>query len=424
MAATRHRSLPVSVVIFGGGAAGLWLLDELTRRRTSALLLEANRLGQGQTVASQGILHGGLKYTLGGLLTKSASHIRDMPGVWRDCLAGRRAPELIGTPVRSECCYLWRTDTVSSRLGMIGAKLGLRVAPKSLAREERPEILADCPGSVARLDEQVISPAGLIANLAARNRERILKIDAQTGVEFHVTSPGHIESMDLRSPAHQKISLHPETVVFTAGAGNALLRANAGLSTEAMQRRPLHMVMLRGAGTDDNPSYRLPELNGHCVDGRKTRVTITSDVDSAGRTVWQVGGQIAEDGVAMEPHDLIQRARAELEAVIPGIDLSGVEWSTHRVDRAEARMKGNRRPETFHFQSEGNTVTAWPTKLVLAPRLAEELADLLPGAPDADGDVVSAIADWPKPSVALPPWETATDWRKLDEPPIRSADAA
>ena len=86
--------LRLDVVIFGGGSAGLWLLDELRRGGYGALLLEAGRLGSGQTVASQGIIHGGLKYSLGGLLTPSASAVRDMPTMWRRCLAGERAPDL------------------------------------------------------------------------------------------------------------------------------------------------------------------------------------------------------------------------------------------------------------------------------------------------------------------------------------------
>ncbi|HEY3967359.1 MAG TPA: FAD-dependent oxidoreductase, partial [Planctomycetaceae bacterium] len=55
--------MELDVLIFGGGAAGLWLLDQLARRGDCVLLLEAGRLGLGQTVGSQGIIHGGLKYT-------------------------------------------------------------------------------------------------------------------------------------------------------------------------------------------------------------------------------------------------------------------------------------------------------------------------------------------------------------------------
>ena len=169
--------MQLDAVIFGGGAAGLWLLDELTRQGRCALLLETGALGSGQTIASQGIIHGGLKYTLQGLLTRSAQSIRDMPAVWQDCLTGRREPHLANTKVRSECCYLWRTDSVSSRLGMIGAKVGLRTASESLSIDECPDVLKNCPGSVSRLNEQVISPRSFLNDLAERHRDRILKIE-------------------------------------------------------------------------------------------------------------------------------------------------------------------------------------------------------------------------------------------------------
>jgi glycerol-3-phosphate dehydrogenase len=109
--------MDIDGLIFGGGAAGLWLLDQLARRGDRVLLLEAGRLGQGQTVASQGIIHGGLKYTLHGLLTPAAREIREMPGIWRKCLAGERTPDLRNTRVRSASCYVWRSDSLRSRLG-------------------------------------------------------------------------------------------------------------------------------------------------------------------------------------------------------------------------------------------------------------------------------------------------------------------
>ena len=64
--------LRVDTLIFGGGIAGLWLLDELRRAGRSALLVEATALGDGQTISSQGILHSGLKYSLNGLLSSAA----------------------------------------------------------------------------------------------------------------------------------------------------------------------------------------------------------------------------------------------------------------------------------------------------------------------------------------------------------------
>lgn len=397
--------MDMDVVIFGGGAAGLWLLDDLTRRGWNAVLLEAHALGAGQTVTAQGIIHGGLKYTLQGLLTKSATSIREMPAIWRECLSGVREPDLSAVRRRSDECYLWRTDSLSSRLGMLGAQFGLRVAPQSVAADDRPEILCGCPGTVARLPEQVISTVSLIEVLADRNRDRLLKVDPAR-VIFQCHQPGEVASIQF-----DDIEIHPRAIVFTAGAGNATLRHSVGLTAEAMQRRPLHMVLLRGE--------RLPTFQGHCVDGAKTRVTITSEADSAGRTVWQVGGQIAEDGVAWDERTLLANAREELRTVLPNIDLSSVEWSTYRVDRAEGIVPGGKRPESVQIRRDGNCLTAWPTKLALVPQLTTALVAELQHFVLADGrhpvpeetkigQRLSALG--PRPKVALPPWETATRW--------------
>lgn len=407
--------MELDVVIFGGGCAGLWTLDELSRRGYAALLLEAGRLGGGQTAASQGILHGGMKYALAGLLTPSASGVRDMPAVWRGCLAGRCEPDLSATRVRSDHCYLWQTQSFSSRLGMWGAQLGLQVAPQLLAQQSRPAVLAGCPGRVARLDEQVIAPASLVENLFRRNSGRILRIDADRGLELLADAAGALRTIRLKEAERgAALELRPRRVIFAAGAGNESLRSRVGLRAPRMQRRPLHMVMLRGL---------LPELNGHCIDGARTRVTITSDLLAAGRTVWQVGGQLAEDGVRLQPAELIARAAAELAAVIPGVNLSGTEWATYRVDRAERIMPGGRRPESVQILAERNVLTAWPTKLVLAPKLAEELIARLEPPEARAGFDPSAVAHWPRPETAAPPWETATDWVRLEDQPRRDAAA-
>lgn len=391
----------MDVVIFGGGVAGLWLLDELRRRGRSAILLEAQALGTGQTVAAQGILHGGLKYTLQGLLTKSAAKIREMPEIWRACLDGRQEPNLSSVRRRSDECFLWRTESLSSRLGMWGAQVGLRVTPQSLSVEDRPEVLRRCPGTVARLSEQVISTVSLLEVLAACHRGHVFQA-SPADVSWECRAPGEVTGIHLRGTC-----LRPRWVVFTAGAGNGALRRAVHLENEAMQRRPLHMVLVRGA---------LPALHGHCVDGAKTRVTITSDSDIAGRVVWQVGGQIAEDGVSWDAPLLIEHARRELSAVLPNVDFSGTEWATYRVDRAEGWMPRGQRPETVQVRCDGNCVTAWPTKLALAPQLAVELCDRLESElgsakpVNAQSTWPSELSGWPVPCVALPPWETAQGW--------------
>ena len=54
-------SYSTDIIIFGGGIAGLWLLNRLHNEGYQAILLETEALGGSQTIASQGIIHGGLK---------------------------------------------------------------------------------------------------------------------------------------------------------------------------------------------------------------------------------------------------------------------------------------------------------------------------------------------------------------------------
>ncbi len=405
--------LALDAVIFGGGAAGLWLLDRLSRDGARVVLLEAGALGAGQTISAQGIIHGGLKYTLQGLLTKSARHIRGMPGVWRDALLGRVSPNLTRTRLRADCCHLWQTESLSSKAGMIGAKIGLQIKPENLDVADRPTILAQVPGTVAKLAEQVISPSSFLADLSEQYRDRILKIDADQGLEFELRSPGEVSAIHL-AMEDRRLTLSPRQVIFTAGAGNSRLRQRVGLSADVMQLRPLHMVLLRG---------ELPELNGHCVDGSATRVTITSDIDGTGRTVWQIGGQIAEEGIGIDPLTLTQRAKQELAAVLPGVNFDAVEWSTYAVDRAEGLTANGKRPDSVQVLCAGNVTTGWPTKLALAPVLALEIASRVQPSDHGLTFDTTPLADWPRPSVALSPWQEANrTWWPLEAPPGRQPE--
>ena len=165
-------------------------------------------------------------------------------------------------------------------------------------------------------------------------------------------------------------------------------------------------------------SRSLPMLNGHCVDGKATRLTITSAVNSADEIVWQIGGQISETGVDMEPAQLMRFAHDEVKAVIPGIDLTGVVWSTYRVDRAEHATPGQRRPAHAYVGRDGSTITVWPTKLVLAPVVGEQCVEHVHeicGEPSEKWDRLPRDLGWAAPPVALPPWELNQSWVELTD---------
>ncbi len=395
--------MKVDAIIFGGGAAGLWLLDELVRGGFHVVLVERDALGAGQTITTQGIVHGGMKYAITGGQDAAAGAIREMPKLWRDCIEGRRRPDLVGTRVRSDYCWMWRTRSLKSTLGMVGARAGLHSSVLKVPKADRPDVLAQCPGDVFRLDEQAIDAESFLSVLSERHAKRLV-LAGDDAVEFVTSGPGNVDSVRLIGAEGVEISTGH--VVFTAGAGNAALRERVGLGGEVMQRRPLHMVLLRGV---------LPKLFGHCIDGARTRVTATSAVDSRGRRVWQLGGQLAEDGVHMSADDLIRHAHGELKAVLPGVDLSAVEWSSYRVDRAEVTTQGGARPAGPVAKQDGNVITAWPTKLALCPPLAMLIKDLLGQPMSGDASDLRELERWRRPTVATLPWETERQWVTLDE---------
>jgi hypothetical protein len=102
-----------------------------------------------------------------------------------------------------------------------------------------------------------------------------------------------------------------------------------------------------------------------------------------------------------------------LEAVLPGIDLFRQEWATYRIDRAERAMPRGGRPDTATIVSEGNVISAWPTKLALVPQLARMVEACLPASQAGEFDL-DALKNWPRPQVAQPPWELPRIWHRLD----------
>jgi len=385
----------IDVLIFGGGAAGLWCLDRFRRAGYRAILLESATLGSGQTIQAQGIIHGGGKYALRGVRDFAAVRATgEMPERWRRSLAGELEPDLTGTQVLSSRCHLWlpRGSLLASvqSWGFIPviAKAGLlATSPKRVPPSAWPEALRGSAIAVYSLAEPVIAPRSLIETLAARHKKFTFFYN-RPGVRFSG------EEVWIAGTA-----LRPRAVVLAAGEGNAELLQKAGLRGDLMQRRPLGMVLLRG---------KLPPLFGHCVVGGKTRLTITAAVEG----IWQVGGEIAEQLAHEENRDAARRkAMGEIRRRLAGLDFSGVEIAIYRAVRAEARTAELQRPSGVHVSRVApRIVVAWPTKLSLVPVLADEVFAVVtmdlrqPGGYDEE-----ALPPWPPPPVARYPWEEA-EW--------------
>lgn len=422
-----NDAIQLDAMIFGGGVAGLWILNRMRREGRSVALIETVRLGGGQTIASQGIIHGGTKYTLRGRLTGASERVAGMPARWRACLDGHGEIDLRGVAVRSDHHYLWAAGGAASNAITFLAGHAMRSRARRVEGAALPAAFRDqrFTGRVFELDEPVIDPSSLIHALA-KPHERLL---------FHVPSPDMIEvarrSEDPAMPwrvtlsdssggagpsRRRRIAIETRRLIITAGAGNEayIERLGVGEKSAMAQRRPLHMVMARGAA--------LPPLFAHAIGASdKPLLTITSAYDAAGRVVWYIGGEIAETpGVARDEDAQCAAAAALIRERLSWVDTSDAEWSTLRVDRAEPREPGGRRPDTCVAIERDGVIVAWPTKLALAPALADEVSAIVNESPPppvsasrgAPG-VESLPGDWPRPTIAPLPWEEPHAWRRV-----------
>jgi glycine/D-amino acid oxidase-like deaminating enzyme len=382
-------TLDIDVAVIGGGIAGLWLLARLRLRGYAALLVEADRLGAGQTICAQGIIHGGAKYTLTGHLSAAARRIAAMPTVWRRCLNGDGEVALNGARLLSPYQYLWTSKALSSRLTGFFAGRAMADRMQALTPEAFPEPLrhSGFRGTVYRLDEPVVDVGSVLRTLARAQTDAIVRNDGPA--DFDPDGTIRLRSGDRRQVVRAR------AIVLTAGAGNA------AMGGAPMQRRPLHMAMARGPGL-------MEHFCAHCLGaGALPRLTITAHRDRIGQLIWYLGGRLAEQGVDREPEAQADAARRELARSLPRLNPSALEIATLRVDRAESRQADGKRPDRPGVVQRDRVISAWPTKLAMAPMLAEAVMARLEQVnpePGSDG-CREALYDWPRPAVAAFPWD-------------------
>ena len=253
------RTVTADVAIVGAGVAGLWLANLLLARGFDVAVCERGEVGGTQTLASQGLIHGGVKYALGGSATRSFEAVSDMPRRWRACLEGTGEIDLRGVNVVSDCYYLWSRDAPGARLaGFLASRL-LRGRVAQLPAADYPDTFAGQAGTLYRLDDFVIDVAELVARLAAPLAGRILRIAVEP--ERLV-----MDQATVRAFEGAELRVEAERFVFAAGAGNERLIDAVGADTR-MQRLPLKQVRVRC--TDPEPIF------AHCISGMRTEPALT-----------------------------------------------------------------------------------------------------------------------------------------------------
>jgi glycerol-3-phosphate dehydrogenase len=398
----RPREVSTEIAIVGGGIAGLWLLNVLLAQGYDAVLCEQSALGDGQTIVSQGMIHGGLKYALGGQLTTAADAIAGMPERWRRCLAGAADQpgdvDLRGVPLLSDRYYLWSDASALGRLGGFLASKVLRGRVARLRRSAFPPAFASAAfdGVVYEIGDLVLDVRELLVHLAGQDRCRG-RIWLRPVAAENITFDGSRIRLECGDRP-----LVAEQLILAAGTGNEALLQHWPFDSPRMQRRPLHQVLVR--------DVEHPPLYAHWIGNltrAEPRLTVTSHRQRDGRWCWYLGGQLATAGVTRDREEQIRAARGELAQALPWCDLSGAGFEAIRIDRAEPLQAFGHRPDHAFVRASGPALVCWPTKLSLVPDLADQVLAAL-GRAGRDGaarSLANLHEELPAPGVATPPWE-------------------
>ena len=352
------------------------------------------------------MIHGGIKYTLSGALSGASEAIAEMPDHWRRCLRGEGDVDLRGASILSDHFYLWSANSAAARLTTFFASKATRGRIDKVTGGELPALLQHpgFRGVVYKLVDMVLDIPEILGLLASRVQEAIYHIDwrhSQLDLDTGRETPALVIGTDAGG-----IRINSRALIFCAGQGNERLLQEVGARAPAMQRRPLQQVMVR---------HKHPHrFYGHCLGAESTpRLTISSHPCDDGSQVWYLGGNLAEKGADMAAGALIDKARSELGALLPWVDLKDAQWATLPVNRAEPRQRNFARPDQAYAdwaQGCHNVIAAWPTKLTLAPNLANAVLELLKGRgilPDRKSDTSACTLPLARPSIAPTPWQNA-----------------
>lgn len=378
-----ERRIDVDVAIVGAGIAGLWLGNLLAQRGLSLAICESGAIGGTQTMASQGIIHGGLKYALGERAPGASKALAAMPDRWRGCVAGHGEIDLQGVPVLARHMHLFAPN--------VNTGVQALFAGDPVARQCRPLDAKATPpylrGALAETDDFVVGVPALIRRLGEPLLDRM--IPTAVTPDALVAGPQGIAAITTRD-AH----ISARAFVFAAGSGNESLAWRAGFADVSVAQRPLRQTSVR--------LHTRHSVFAHCLASREgfdagPDMTITSHDDTL-----YIGGKVAEDGAERSHAEQVAVVRRLLKSMFPAIDLSGARFGTHCLVRAEPRQR-----DDALAVRHGNCVHCLPLKLSLAPRLGDMttmlLEDVQPHANAWTGHRTRPTLPWAQPPFSETP---------------------
>jgi len=376
------------IVIIGAGIAGLWAHNRLRGMGYDSLLLESKAIGCGQTLASQGIIHSGLKYAFAGQVNDLAKSISAMPDLWREALAGRGPVDLSAAKVNASSQHLLIPSGLMGGLVKLVTKKALGGNVREVARDDIPDDITATgfKGSVVYMDEPVLDVPSVLEALATPHKDSIRYIDSPYDVH------GFLE----------RHNIVPRKIIYTSAASNHDIATqngdDNGLKTQA---RPLVQGFLKRAPF---------EFYAHLV-GRSDKpvATITTHKMKDGTLTWYMGGGVAERPLDADPQEAIDFAKQGFARYLPNIDLSDVQWATLPINRIEGKSDTHGwMPDTPTIHKADDRLYCWPTKLTFAPMLSDMIVDWLDIEPSG---AVCDYSDLKAADISDAPWDLV-EWTK------------
>ncbi|MDE0193822.1 MAG: FAD-dependent oxidoreductase [Gammaproteobacteria bacterium] len=347
-----RRSLSVDAAIVGGGISGLWIANLLIQRGLSVVVCEPRGIGGVQTLASQGIVHGGTKYGLDGT-APLAGALKQMPDRWRACLGGIGELDLRG-------------------VGVLAEQIDFRLGDETV---EVADFVLDVPSLVRRLARPITT-----------------RTVATTVLPDSMVGDGRgVKRIELDA-----CTIRARVYVLAAGAGNATLAEQAGFSHARLRHRPLRQTIVR--------LRRRAFVYAHWMSSaRDAEPTLT--VTSHG-CLLSIGGAVADTGANRDEAAQIGLVKDSLRQAFPDIDVGNAGFETFVAVRAEPAPDAIRDLPDAYVARHGNCLLCLPVKLSLAPRLGDlvlaELGNLEPAEDSFSGDPNSPLAYATSPYTGLP----------------------
>lgn len=361
------EQVKTDIIIFGAGIAGLWTYHILKKLGYQVVLIEKEAIGGTQSMASQGMIHGGQRYALQGKLNQHSESIANMPKIWANCLKGKETPDLSAAKILSKEQYLWSPGGFSSNVTSFFASKAMNSRVDALEKENWPEIFKAAQkfkGKIYCLNEVVLDIASVSKALASINPQHIYM---PTKITYNVEGQ-KISNVYLQSK-NQELEVFAEKYIFCAGKGNEEITELLSPEKKLTQRRPLKQVLVRNLPYD---------LYAHCITmDPRPRVTISAHPDNKGNFIWYLGGLVAVKHIESEDHEAINFACQELTKLFPWINWQEKEWATLKVDRAEPYTSTGFLPDGPALKYFPNAILAWPTKLTFAPAVANQIVRTL-----------------------------------------------